>query len=365
MKIYMLTIHHIHNFGSVFQAIALFQYLQSIGFNVEVIDYRPSYYERSNNALKTYIGKVLNIKAYIVRKRKFDSFISKNERLTRRCYRLSEELLEFSNSQDIFVAGGDQLWNSYHPGGRDDAYKLLFTNSKYKMAFGTSMGRDSFTKEELLDLSKKIDDFCMIGLRELSTVHLLKKYCNVPIYHFADPVMLFDNSWYVSKFITKQRPYREKYAVVYITPKSELLDAIVSILRKEGYKIVHICGFIKKCSCDYMLKDLGPDEILNAIYYADFVLSASFHATLFSVLFRKQFATLLPNANTNTRINDLLSFCELKDRIMTTESQLERLFLPIDFSVSEERMSKLRENTRQKIREILFEIKIEKEKTKL
>lgn len=358
----MLTIHHIHNFGSVFQAIALFQYLLSLGFDVEVIDYRPAYYERSNNAIKTYIGRVLNIKDYIVRKRKFDRFTSKNEHLTKRCYKTSIELAEFSNSQDIFIAGGDQLWNSYHPGGRDNVYKLIFTNSKYKAAIGTSMGRDSFAKEELIDLSKKIKDFRMIGLRELSTVCLLEKYSNVPIYHFADPVMLFDNSWYISKFINKRRPYKEKYAVVYLTPKSDLLDATVSILQKEGYKIVHICGFIKKCSCDYMLKDLGPDEILSAIYHADFVLSASFHATIFSILFHKQFATLLPDINTNTRINDLLCFCNLIDRLMTTESRLEGLFLPIDFSKSEERISELRKNTKQKIEELLFEIEKEKGK---
>lgn len=361
MKLYLLTIHHIHNFGSVFQAIALFQYIQSLDKDIEVIDYRPAYYERSNNAIKTYIGKLLNFKCYISRKNKFNKFIRNNERLTKRTYKSEKELMDFWKSEDVFIAGGDQLWNTYHPGGRDDAYKLTFTNSKYKAAFGTSMGRNSFAKEELIELAKKIDDFSMVGLREASTVNLLKKYTNVPIYHFADPVMLFDNNWYISKYIVKQRTFKEKYAVVYLTPKSDLLDATVKILQNEGYKIVHICGFVRKCNCDYMLKDSGPDEILNIIYHADFVLSASFHATVFSILFHKQFATLLPNINTNTRIDDLLSYCNLNDRIITKEIQLNKLFSPIDFLQSEVKIAELSEFTKMKIKDFLYRIEKEKD----
>lgn len=356
MKAYLLTIHHIHNFGSVFQSITLYQYLLSQGVDIEVIDYRPAYYRSSSNKLKSFVGNILNCKYYRARKKKFDSFIRKNEKLTEQVFKNQKELNIFCKSEDFFIAGGDQLWNTFHPGGRDDAYKLTFTNSKYKAAIGTSMGRESYSNEELEDLARKIHTFLMIGLREQSTVKLLGGYTNVPIYHFVDPVMLFDNNWYISKYIKKEKPFEEKYAVVYLTPKSEILNAAVKELRCKGFKIVHICGFTKKCDYDYMLKDSGPDDILSAIYHADFVLSASYHATVFSVLFQKQFATLLPNKNTNTRISDFLAFCDLQDRLIADNTQLAKMFSEIDFSNSKDKISSLSNFTKNKIIALLDEI---------
>ena len=96
-------------------------------------------------------------------------------------------------------------------------------------------------------------------------------------------------------------------------------------------KVVHVCGFRKKCECDYFFKDTGPKDLLNLIYYSDFIVSASFHATIFSVLFNKQFCTLLPEAGTNTRIEDALSYFGLSDRIIHNENEIVRLDKPIDF----------------------------------
>lgn len=356
MRAFLVTIHHIHNFGSVFQSVALYQYLLSQGVDVEVIDYRPTYYRSSSNKFKSIVGNVLNYKYYHTRKKKFDVFINENEKLTKKLFKKREDLDVFRASMDLFIAGGDQLWNSFYPGGRDDVYKLTFTDSKWKAAIGTSMGRDSFSEEELKKLAHKIKAFKLIGLRELSTVKLLKSYTDVPLYHFVDPVMLFDNTWYISRYINKERPFKEKYALVYLTPKSELLNAVVATLKSNGFKIVHICGFKKKCDYDYMLKDAGPDEILSMIYHADFVLSASFHATAFSVIFQKHFATLLPNKNTNTRINDLLTYCDLQDRIITKQNQLDQLFFDIDFSNSVDKINKLRAFNKNKIETFLNEL---------
>ena len=81
-------------------------------------------------------------------------------------------------------------------------------------------------------------------------------------------------------------------------------------------------GFSQKCSCDEFLKDLGPDEILSYIYNAKMILSSSFHATAFSLMFEKQFFTILPDLHTNERILDLLTKRELVNRIITSEEQL-------------------------------------------
>lgn len=330
MKIQIVTIHCIPNFGSIFQSYALVTYLCNQGYRAELIDYRPSYYAKGRNAFKRLLGIVMNYSAYIRQHKKYEDFINaflpKGE-----VYHTLEELYEIPTEDTCFIVGGDQLWNNFHTCGRDDVYKLTFVSGCKKIAYGTSMGRNTFDKIELEELAKKISDFYSIGLREQSTVWMFQPYTKVPIYHAADPVLLLGVEDYM-KFIGKKRLIKEPYLVMYLAAKSELLSRTVEyIAKRKGLKVVHVCGFKKKCKCDYFLKDTGPEELLNLIYYSDFVVSASFHATLFSILFQKQFCTLLPEVGTNARIEDLLSYFELSERIIHNQSEIANVDLKINF----------------------------------
>ncbi|MGI6334765.1 MAG: polysaccharide pyruvyl transferase family protein [Saccharofermentanales bacterium] len=115
MKISILTIHSIHNFGSVFQAYALCKYLNDQGYEAEIIDYNPIYFRRKS--LKTIIGQWLFFKQYNTRKRKFETFINENIRLSSHKYFSLDDLKDNPPQADIYIAGGDQLWNSYHDSG--------------------------------------------------------------------------------------------------------------------------------------------------------------------------------------------------------------------------------------------------------
>ncbi len=332
MKCSIITIHHIHNFGSVFQGYALARFLKLNGYETEIIDYRPDYYNHGKSRIKTAVGRLLNLGAYFGRKKKFENFIAKHDTLSEKTFYSPDELeAYYRDSNNIFIAGGDQLWNDYHPCGKDDAYKLVFTNSTKKLAYGTSMGRDTFSDEALTKLSKLVEDFSRIMLREKCTVPMLQKHTCVEVEHVIDPVGLLEAEEF--RKIAVKPKINEPYAVMYLADSGELLDKAVEILSKKmGLKIVHICGFKKKCYCDYFVKDAGPEEILGYILGADFVLSASFHATMFSLLFNKPFATLLPGEKTNARINDILSFSGLGDRIIHSSKELANIEKSIDFS---------------------------------
>lgn len=356
MKCSIITIHHIHNFGSVFQAYALAYFLEMNGYETEIIDYRPRYYELGRNKLKTVVGRTLNFISYNRRKRKFESFISEHEVLSEKQFTdISELKAYYQNSDNIFIAGGDQLWNNYHPCGNDDAYKLVFTDCVRKIAYGTSMGRDNYSEEELKNLSTLVNGFKKIMLREQSTVSLLKKYVTTSVNHVIDPVGLLD----VKKFesIAVKPKIDKPYAVMYLADSGELLDQAIELLSKKiGLKIVHICGFKKKCYCDYFIKDAGPEEILGYILYADFVLSASFHATMFSLLFQKQFATLLPGEQTNARINDLLEYVGLENRVIHSKDELFQLEKEIDYFSANKVINEFRKESRIALLEALSEI---------
>lgn len=356
MKCSVITIHHIHNFGSVFQAYALARFLEINGYEAEIIDYRPSYYDLGRNRLKTMVGRALNFPPFLKRKRKFESFIATREKLSpKRFTTLSELEAYYKNSDNLFIAGGDQLWNDYHPCGSDDAYKLTFAGSTKKLAYGTSMGRDNFSETELQKIASLVDSFASIMLREQSTVTLLKPYVKAPVEHVIDPVGLIDLKEYES--IAVKPKINEPYAVMYLADSSELLDSAIEKLSKEmGLKIVHICGFKKKCYCDHFVKDAGPEEILGYILNADFVISASFHATLFSLLFQKQFVTLLPGEQTNARIKDVLTYVGLEDRILHNENELSQLDVKIDYSFATQKIEEFKKASEAALLKALSEI---------
>lgn len=356
MKCSIITIHHIHNFGSVFQAYALAHFLEMNGYETEIIDYRPGYYDLGRNKLKTVVGRALNLIPYSKRKRKFETFISEHAVLSDKQFtNISELKAYYRDSDRIFIAGGDQLWNSYHPCGNDDAYKLVFTDSYRKIAYGTSMGRDNFSDEELKKLGELVDGFQKIMLREQSTVSLLQRYATAPVCHVIDPVGLLDAKEFES--IVVKPKIDEPYAVMYLADSGELLNQAIELLSKKiGLKIVHICGFKKKCYCDYFIKDAGPEEILGYILHADFVLSASFHATMFSLIFHKQFATLLPGEQTNARINDLLEYVGLENRVIHCKEELVQLENKIDYSSADQVIKDFREESRAALLRALSEM---------
>lgn len=356
MKCSIITIHHIHNFGSVFQAYALAHFLEMNGYETEIIDYRPGYYEFGRNKLKTIAGRALNRVSYANRKRKFEEFISKYEVLSNKQFSSVAELEMFYKGSDhIFIAGGDQLWNTYHPCGNDGAYKLAFTNSIRKIAYGTSMGRDNYSNEELIKLATSVEKIQSIMLREQSTVGLLRKYTTNSVSHVIDPVGLLDIKEFES--IAVKPKFDEPYAVMYLADSGEILNQAIEILSKKmGLKIVHICGFKKKCYCDYFIKDAGPEEILGYILHANFVISASFHATMFSLMFQKQFATLLPGEQTNARINDLLKYVGLEERVMHCTEELKQLENEIDYSYANQVIKGFRKESRKALLSALAKI---------
>ena len=353
MKIYIITIHCIHNFGSVFQSYGLVKYLNDRGYDAKIIDYRPSYYRQGRSKIRKYASISLNPVAYYKQYKNYLSFIKGNLPVTSKVYYTIDDLAELNSEDAIFIAGGDQIWNSFHPCGKDDAYKLTFANGKLKLAYGTSMGRNSFTEQELEELRSKIEDFQSIGLREQSTVPMLRPYSKCEVYHAADPVLLLEKEDYM-QFIGQEPLIKEPYLLMYLANSSSLLDKVIEYMaQKKGLKVVHVCGFSKKCRCDFFLKSTGPTDLLNLIYYSDFVVSASFHATLFSILLHKQFCTLLPEAGTNTRIEDALSYFHLDDRIIRDEDDLKVLSAEIEFSNADSIKENLVKNSKDKLIKII------------
>lgn len=152
----IITIHCIPNFGSILQTYALAKFIKDSGRQVEVIDYRPPYFFKGRNILRKIYPIICYPIPYFRQIHKVRTFCSRNIPLTYSTYHSIEELKTIESDKNIFISGGDQLWNSFHPCGRDDVYKLTFVHGQPKLAIGTSMERNSFSEDELKNLAEKM-----------------------------------------------------------------------------------------------------------------------------------------------------------------------------------------------------------------
>lgn len=344
MRINIITLHCPANCGSVLQAYALNRYLRNeYGENVFLIDYVPPYMETEGRGLRTVLRKTLFFRSYRRRTQNFARFIQENCKLTENRYTAYEQLLENPPKADLYITGSDQLWNPCFPCGNDPAYFLRFVKDAPKIAYATSMGTDRYTREQLLAIAENIRDYSAVSLREQCSCEQLRSVGVKDVEWVCDPTLLLPERVYDGLSVDFR--HIGKYVAVYLVEPSALLHSVLEEFRSRGYKIVGVGGYLKKYRCDLHYKDAGPAEFLGLIRDASFVVATSFHATVFSQIFRKPFAIIPPKINP-ARIEQLLRYTELEGRILTDVAQIERLFDPIDYDAVGQKLDALIERSK-------------------
>lgn len=342
MNIKTITCHDVYNYGASLQAYALQEYLISQGHNVEVIDYKPDYMrvhydfwyvpKNSHYYKKAMSSKLIHFLlccyfapkrfATYGRKKSFDSFKDKYLKCTRR-YNSFEELAANAPEADAYVAGSDQIWNSKMQNGKDPGYFLQFgDDSTKRIAYAASFGIPEIQQEHRPIMSKWLNSFDAISVREKTALGILETL-GVEGINVVDPVFLLNKSQW-SLFAGEERVIKEKYILVYDLDlcNEELNIEAQRLSSLYNYKIVAVNGLVK---CPYAKKNIanaGPQEFVNLIKNAEFVLCNSFHATSFSIIFNRPFATYYKHKNIS-RMADLLDNVNLSASLNAVEPKYE------------------------------------------
>ena len=319
-KVDIITIHFGTNHGSVLQAYALSNYLNSVGCEAEIIDYVPKRY-KIWNALLLKKGKLYPLPVLLayypiaviksIRVRKiFERFLKKNLNLTRK-YSTSIQLRERPPKADIYISGSDQVWNNDYNGDKDNSYFLDFVggNGK-KIAYAASFGKEEISDSEYLyKIKPMLKSFNKISVRESDALNILGKI-GVESTHVVDPVFLLSKEqWtdFANDFKTT-----EPYILVYVMDGlySELLDCAHKIKEETGNSI-YVVSFrkIKDSRIDKCFHLANPKDFVGLINNASAVVTNSFHGTAFSVLFQKNFITIgkkMYNSRMISLLNKLL-----------------------------------------------------------
>lgn len=321
MRLNIVTIHAMHNPGSVLQAYALQTYLSQF-VETRVVDYRPEYFYSEGSKAKLLAKRILFGAAYKSRAQKFNDFIDNELVLTDR-FEDSDSLRKLATDGEVFVAGSDQLWNRDYPCGSDPSFYLEFAGDCRKLSYSTSVGKSIINPTDMAFLKAHLQSFDSLSVRERSTALALSEGLGRDVEWVCDPVLLLDAEHY-ERFITKPSFASTPYVTVYLSGASDTLNDLVDFYRMQGLKVVLAGGFTKRCYCDIHIKDMGPKDFLSLIRYSEAVVSSSFHATAFCHLFHKDFVTILPESN-GERIVSLLDQSGLSCRGILEGQGVSRL----------------------------------------
>lgn len=339
MKINTITCHHVYNYGASLQAYALQQYLLSLGCESEIINYVPWYHNRytfwnvnrmssnykliNNSLLLKFIWCLKYNLPYIIkehkRKKAFDSFDEKFLIINKKKYRDIAELRTDPPAADVYMAGSDQIWNTNVTNGLEKAYFLDFGDSTTKkVSYAASFGGDMLPKSEEDHIKELLGAFSIISIREKSGKALLNKIGITDVNLVLDPVFLLSRSqWEDVAQLARNLNHPEKYILLYNFKINAAVNNFVTNL-KQFLKIPIVCihCYDEITYADYTIKSAGPLEFLDLIKNAEVVVSDSFHATVFSIIFKKEFYTFSLSGHSNiSRMTDLLDCLEIKNRL--------------------------------------------------
>lgn len=326
MKIATLTFHRALNYGAVLQTYALQKALIDLGYDTEVLDYRSDFIERHYEPDK--ISNYFTIKKMAilillngcskVKRSQFDSFVNNNIKISDTIYS-DKNIMDSEMVYDLFFVGSDQVWN-YKTTGFDKRYYLDFVkNNNKKMSYAASIGLNQIPIEYEKEYKRLLKSFSKISVREQEGNNLLCKLLSRDdVETVLDPTMLLNESEWSSLCIPCEVP--ERYILVYLLSENRKIVKFAKKLAKtKGYEIIYINNQLLKRKGLINKRNVTPENWLYLFKNAEYIVTNSFHGTVFSIIFKKIFwCDYLPtSANVNSRITTLLGNLGLRDRIIS------------------------------------------------
>jgi len=360
MKIGVITIEQVGNYGAELQCYATQKVLQNIGCDAEIIDYcyykdykykdskmsdpfvpmtfkEGIFYVLKYRIVNRFVDKVLLLfNSNIARRNsRFAAFHAENTKMSRK-YMSMPELYEASMDYDVFVTGSDQVWNPCAQSSIEPYFLTFAPNSAKKISFAASFGVleiGSSLRERYKGYLSKYD---FISVREQNACDMVKQLVGKDAECVLDPTLLLTKDEWM-KVARQYDNVPERYVLVYTLFESPAIFSLakkvakekgISVLRitKRAYFVSHIEGISN-------ISDAGPAEFISLIAGADYIITDSFHGTAFSVNFGIPFSTVVSSKNkSNSRMDSLLNIVGLSERLITDDSDMDsvKYELPID-----------------------------------
>lgn len=329
MRIGIISVNNAHNFGTCMQAYAFKAYLETLGHEVQVINYRIPKIETSYKIYKKKPKKNLYSKTiwlmsyamamakkpYLIKRRKsHEEFFLKYYNLTNETTSI-KELRNCNYDFDVVFAGSDQIWNKEIIGNINPAFFCDFLNAKtIKASYAASIGRDSLDVAEREVFKHYLKRLDYISVREEKARDCIKELTDQKISIVLDPTLLVSRQIY-DKLLKKPK-FKGEYIYVHVHHYSakglELIEAAEELSEKTGLPVVHN---LQNASFKNELgktRSMGPEDVLTTVANAKMIVTQSFHITVFSLIYEKWFITLARDKFSD-RMENLLRIVGLEE----------------------------------------------------
>ena len=354
MKTATITWVTYNNYGTLLQAYALQNYLGSIHIQNTILS--DSFIINSQNNKKvpvvSDVAKKCRIKKYLFqpkriatvaaikwKKKKNYKYLSDSSFLSNHFrdkflvidYAVSKENLEtVSKKYDAFICGSDQIWSAILQ--LSDYYYLQFTEKK-RIAYAPSMSSVLWSEEYKETLKDYLSNFHAISTREFATSQMLYDLLHRDVKYVCDPTLLLTQTQWEELCFSIRRK-KQKYILGYfLDNKSWYFLYAKEMAKKLGMKFVLIPSCPSFTLTKYCLREaVGPIEFVSLIRDASYIITDSYHGTIFSLLFKKKISVLKrfedsDHNNQNVRIISLMKTLGFEDVFC------EKVF-QVDFSPS-------------------------------
>lgn len=335
MKVAILSMQEVKNYGSFLQAFSLKSNIEALGHTCDFINIIPG---RQLNGYK--INRFHKIKLLFQRLWGWD-FIKRFKTIYRFQTRFSKEFLPFLGVKpdenhthyDIVVIGSDEVFNCAQQTWFGFSPQLFGKgiNADKVITYAASFGATTLDKLQLLGvkevegLLKQLD---CISVRDGNSAEVVRALTgNDPLRH-VDPVLIFDYTRYMTSKVKKTG-----YIIIYtypgrITDRKEI-DAIRRFARTKRLKLISIGHYFPWC--DEVVVPT-PFEVLAYFRDASYIVTDTFHGSVFSIKYNKPFCTIVRNMN-NQKLSYLLQQFDLETRIANDVSRLPLILdTPIDYT---------------------------------
>ena len=348
MKVALAINYDYHDYGGMLQAFATQRYLEKQGIESDAINFDNVKGDISRRKWKYFLSNMMDIsivkeKSRLIEKKirqktnsrlkaqmaerdnAFDKFCTSHFKVSRPFDSWDDMAKASQVEYDAVIVGSDQLWLPSNV--MADYYTLNWVPEKVKkIAYATSFGIGNIPqkyKEMYRQYLTRID---YLSARETSGQEIISELTDRSVPLVNDPALLLDaNGW---DEVIKDRPIiNDKYIFCYFMGDNpEQRDFVKRLAKEKGLKIVallHLDQFIETDEhyADYTPWDISPDDFVNLVKYAEYVCTDSFHGTVFSIIYARNFFTFKrfnkkASLSTNTRITSLLTRVGLMDRLV-------------------------------------------------
>lgn len=385
-KIGIITYFYYYNYGTMLQGYALQKVMEREGkgeFSSEIIDCRFGeknlsfwyyfkirvkrffvYFTEIKRVISTFKRRDLTNAKYreenSQKRRLFDDFVIQCCSMSEKTYKQSGDLYPNPPIYDIYVTGSDQTW-SPKVGLRDSCFLGFAPKGKVKAAYAPSIGVSSYSAEEEQYVREHLKGYKFVSCRERHGAEILKKLSPVSVETVLDPTLLLrPDEWRQVAVIPGGLP--EKYILCYyIGERMYYRDFAKQLSRQLNLPLVFIPGSNTDMKDEnHLVWKSGPREFLGLIDNAEVVLTDSFHGTIFSINFRKNFYSFIKHegakAMDNMRIIDILGRLGQSDRLLTEYAGNEIAYAPVDYTTTDSLLQEEREHSESFINKILASV---------